>query len=45
MDIFIYVQNLITSDNAISMWLQWIWNSSFWLGVENLKTYGQHGKI
>ena len=27
------VQNLITSDNSISMWLQWIWNSAFWLDV------------
>ena len=30
------VQNLITSDNPISMWLRWIWNSAFWLEVENL---------
>ena len=31
------VQNLITSDNPISMWLWWIWNSAFWLEVENLR--------
>ena len=31
------VQNLITSDNPISMWLRWIWNSAFWLEVENLR--------
>ena len=29
-------QNLISSDNSISMWLWWIWNSAFWLEVENL---------
>ena len=34
------VQNLITSDNPISMWLRWIWNSAFWLEVENLKKLG-----
>ena len=28
--------NLITSDNPISMRLQWIWNSAFWREVENL---------
>ena len=27
----------ISSDNPISMWLQWIWNSAFWLEVENLR--------
>ena len=31
------VQNLITSDNPISMWLWWIWNSAFWLELENLR--------
>ena len=31
------VQNLITSDNPISMRLRWIWNSVFWLEVENLR--------
>ena len=31
------VQNLITSDNSISMWLCWIWNSAFWLEVGNLR--------
>ena len=30
-------QNLIISDNPISIWLQWIWNSSFWVEVENLR--------
>ena len=27
------VQNLITSGNAISLWIRWIWNSLFWLGA------------
>ena len=27
------VQNLITSGNAISLWIWWIWNSLFWLGA------------
>ena len=31
------VQNIITSDNPISMWLWWKWNSAFWLEVENLR--------
>ena len=31
------LQNLITLDNPISMWLRWIWNSAFWREVENLR--------
>ena len=31
------VQNHIISDNSISMWLWWMWNSAFWLEVENLR--------
>ena len=31
------VQNLITSDNPISMWLRWIWNSTFWVEVEHFR--------
>ena len=27
----------ISSDNPISMWLRWMWNSAFWLEVENLR--------
>ena len=37
-----HVQNLITLDNPISMWLWWIWNSRFWLGVINLKKYREY---
>ena len=33
-------QNLIISDNPISMWLRWIRNSAFWLEVENLRKLG-----
>ena len=38
------VQNLITSDNPISLQLWWIWNSAFWLWVENLKKYIEYDK-
>ena len=38
-------QNLITSDNAIFMRLPWIWNSTFWLGVENFKKYREYDKM
>ena len=31
------VQYLISSGNVSSMWLRWVWNWTFWLGVENLK--------
>ena len=31
------VQNLITSENPISMWIRWIWKSSYWLEVGNLR--------
>ena len=31
------VQNLITSDNPIFMWLRWIEKSAFWIEFENLR--------
>ena len=36
-------ESWITSDNPISMWLWRIWNSTFWLRVENLKKYREYG--
>ena len=41
----LFLQNLITSDNPISMWLWLIWNSAFWLGVKNLKIYRENDKM
>ena len=31
-----------TSDNPIFMHIQWIWNSTFWLRVENPKNYRKY---
>ena len=33
--IIFLVQNLISSDNPVSIWLRWIWISPFWLGVKD----------
>ena len=39
-----FAQNLTTSDNANSIQLWWIWTSTFWLGVENLKSSRQYDR-
>ena len=43
--IIFLAQHLTASDNPISMQLRWIWNSTFWLGAENLMDYRQYVKI
>ena len=43
--IIFLVQNLITSDDPIFMWLRWIWNSILWLAVESFKKYRKYDKI
>ena len=36
---------LISPPGYATLQLWGIWNSTFWLGVENLKNYRQHGKM
>ena len=43
--IIFLVQDLITSDDPISIWLPWIWNARFWVGVESFKKYRECDKM
>ena len=45
LDQSLLLQNLVTSDNPIPMWLRLIWNSAFWLAVKNLKIYWENDKM